>query len=102
MRHISVLGEQESLCEKKGNIARQILAQEQSGEELRAALEEAKCQVSQLAKQANELVAQKASLQEEIGQAERQAFKTFCKKAKIKSIAEFEAQLFAKPGSNNA
>ena len=47
-------------------------------------------------------MAQKASLQEEIGQAERQAFKTFCKKAKIKSIAEFEAQLFAKPGSNNA
>ena len=49
MRHISVLGEQESLCEKKGNIARQILAQEQSGEELKAALEEAKCQVAQLA-----------------------------------------------------
>ena len=47
-------------------------------------------------------MAQKASLQEEIGQAERQAFKKFCKKAKIKSIAEFEAQLFAKPGSNNA
>lgn len=102
MRHISVLGEQESLCEKKGNIARQILAQEQSGGELTAALEEAKCQVTQLAQQVNELVAQKASLQEEIGQAERHAFKNFCKKAKIKSIAEFEAQLFAKPGSNNA
>ena len=45
----------------------------------------------------DELRAHKATLSEEVKAAERQAFKSFCKKAKVKQVAEFEAQLFSRP-----
>ena len=45
----------------------------------------------------DELRAHKSTLSEEVKAAERQAFKSFCKKAKVKQVAEFEAQLFSRP-----
>ena len=44
-----------------------------------------------------ELRAQKLGLQEDGRAAEKKAFRNFCKRAKVKEIADFETGLFSRP-----
>jgi len=67
------------------------LAQTESQKDLNEALVTARSDSDSLLQQLEELRSEKASLKEEISAVEKQAFKNFCKKAKVKTVADFEA-----------
>ena len=89
--------ELEALKDKKGAIARQILQQTEANQELSSGLAEARKAGEKLHAKMEELRSQRDALKEELQAAEKAAFKNFCKKAKVKSVADFEASLFCRP-----
>ena len=70
------------------------MTQTESTNELNASLQAERVAMSRVAVQLERLGAEQADLKEEGKAAERQAFKNFCKRAKVKQVADFEAQIY--------
>lgn len=72
---------------------KQRAAQVEANRELAGELERAKKQQMLCEEEVDRLRAEKQELGKEMEDSEQVAFKDFCKKAKIKSVKEFEASL---------
>ena len=70
------------------------MSQTEQNNELNTSLRVEQDAVNRNAEQLERLQAKQADLKEEGKAAERQAFKNFCKRAKVKQVADFEAQIY--------
>ena len=71
------------------------MSQTESNRELNTALEVEKDAANYISGQLEQFHVDLAILKDEGKAAERQAFMKFCKRAKVKQVSDFEAQLFA-------
>ena len=95
MRQVASLElELEAQRTRKANIERQIQSQGEHAKGLNQGRAEAQGLYKRFTDEIQSLKRQKAELSGEIGAIERDEFKGFCKKAKVKSVAEYEERLY--------
>ena len=93
----------EQMRVRKGNLERQLSAQEESIKDLNENYKDSQDQLQKISKEISKLKERKEELHSELSQSEKQAFKNFCKKAKVKSIQEYEqTRLYQDPSKRGS